>query len=249
MNNKKIYFASDQHFGAPNYEESLKREKSFVRWLEMAEKDAEHIFLLGDLFDFWFEYKSVVPRGYTRVLGKIAEITDKGIPVTFFVGNHDLWMWDYFEIELGVKVYHKPKIFEFFGKTFFLGHGDGLGPNDMGFKRMKKVFVHPFSKWLYGRLHPNLAVGLASYLSRRSRKSHLYADQVFLGKEKEWLAIYSERKLKENNNIDYFLFGHRHLAMDIELSTGAKYVNTGEWIKYKSYAVYQDGELTLKEFK
>ena len=190
MENNKIYFASDQHFGVPNLKESHKREALFVKWLEMAEKDAKHIFLLGDLFDFWFEYKTVVPRGYTRVLGKIAQITDKGIPVTFFVGNHDLWMWDYFEKELGVTVHHNPKTFNFYGKDFFIGHGDGLGPNDKGYKRMKKVFKNSFSKWLFGRLHPNLAIGIANYFSKRSRLANGNYDQVFLGEDKEWLVKY-----------------------------------------------------------
>jgi len=245
---KKIYFASDQHFGVPTLEKSHERERLFVKWLEMAEKDAEHIFLLGDLFDFWFEYKSVVPRGYTRVLGKIAQITDKGIPVSFFVGNHDLWMWDYFKEELGVNVYHKPRVFDFFGKKFFLGHGDGLGPYDKGFKRMKKVFTNPLAQWLFARVHPNFAVGVANFFSKRSRLANGDSDQVFMGKDKEWLIKYAERKL-ETQNIDFFLFGHRHLTMDIELSKGARYVNTGEWVTKSSYAVFEKGKLLLKEFK
>ena len=249
MVNKKLYFSSDQHFGVPNLERSHEREKLFVKWLEMAEKDAEHIFLLGDLFDFWFEYSTVVPRGFTRVLGKIAQITDKGIPVTFFVGNHDLWMWDYFQKELGVTVYHVPKSFVFFEKKFFLGHGDGLGPYDKGFKRMKKVFVHPLSKWLFARLHPNLALGIANYFSKRSRLANGDSDQVFMGEDKEWLIQYAERKLESDVSIDYFLFGHRHLAMDIKLSTGARYVNTGEWVNHRNYAVFENGDLFLKKFE
>ena len=248
MENKKIYFASDQHFGVPNLEKSHEREKLFVKWLDMVQKDAEHIFLLGDLFDFWFEYKTVVPRGYTRVLGKLAQITDSGIPVTFFVGNHDLWMTDYFKTELGITVLHQPKIFDFFGKKFFIGHGDGLGPYDTGYKRMKKVFVHPFSKWLYARLHPNLALGLANYFSKKSRLANGNSDQIFLGEDKEWLIKYAERKLESNSEIDYFLFGHRHLSMDIKLSTGAKYINTGEWVNGSNYAVFEDGDLQLKSF-
>lgn len=248
MSEKKIYFSSDQHFGVPNVEESHEREKVFVKWLEMAEKDAEHIFLLGDLFDFWFEYNSVVPRGYTRVLGKIAQITDKGIPVTFFVGNHDLWMWDYFKEELGVTVLHKTKLFEFYGKKFFLGHGDGLGPNDKGYKRMKKVFINPLAKWLFARFHPNFAVGIANYFSRKSRLANGDSDMVFMGEDKEWLIQYAERKL-ETVYADYFLFGHRHLAMDITLSNGSRYINTGEWVKGRSYAVFENGELYLREFK
>lgn len=245
--NKKIYFSSDQHFGIPSLEESHKRERKFVKWLEMVEKDAEHIFLLGDFFDFWFEYKSVVPRGFTRVLGKLAQITDKGIPISFFVGNHDLWMDDYFEKEIGVKIYRKTQIFEFYGKKFFLGHGDGLGPKDIKFKLMKKVFINPLAKWLFARVHPNFAISIANYFSHRSKLANGDEYKIFMGKEKEWLVAYAERKL-ETLDIDYFLFGHRHLAMDIELSNGARYINTGEWVTKTNYAVFEEGELFLKEF-
>jgi len=141
---KKIYFASDQHLGAPTSKDSFVREKRFLYWLDTVKKDAEAIFLLGDLFDFWFEYKSVVPKGFVRILGKLAEIKDSGIPVYFFVGNHDLWMTDYFEKELNIPVYHKPQEFLIDNKKFFIGHGDGLGPNDNGYKRMKKSIYISF---------------------------------------------------------------------------------------------------------
>ena len=147
--NKKIYFASDQHLGAPTYEASLPREKKFVAWLDEVKKDAEAIFLLGDLFDFWFEYKTVVPKGFVRVLGKLAEIRDSGIPIYFFVGNHDLWMRDYFEKELNIPVYHQSKEFIINDNHFLIGHGDGLGPGDKGYKGMKKVFTNPVFKWLF----------------------------------------------------------------------------------------------------
>ena len=162
---KKIYFASDNHLGAPTQEQSFPREKKFVAWLDVVKQDAAAIFLLGDLFDFWFEYKTVVPKGFTRTLGKLAEISDSGIPIYYFVGNHDLWMNGYFEEELNIPVYHKPKEFTFNDKTFFIGHGDGLGPGDKGFKRMKKVFTNPVAKWFYRWLHPDLGVRLAQYFS------------------------------------------------------------------------------------
>ena len=166
---KKIYFASDQHFGIPDAASSKLREKKFISWLDEVKTDAKAIFLLGDLFDFWFEYKTVVPRGFIRVLGKIAELKDSGIPMYFFVGNHDLWMIDYFETELGIPVYHHPKEFVFGEKTFLIGHGDGLGPGDKGYKRMKKVFSHPLSKWFYRWLHPDIGVKLAQYLSTKNK--------------------------------------------------------------------------------
>lgn len=245
--NKKIYFASDQHFGAPTRKESLPREQKFIRWLDVVKQDADAIFLLGDLFDFWFEYKTVVPRGFIRVLGKLAEIRDAGIPIYFFVGNHDLWMADYFEKELDIPVYHKPQEFMFSGKSFLIGHGDGLGPGDKGYKRMKKVFTNPFSKWLYRWFHPDLGVRLAQYLSVKNKLISGDEDVVFLGEENEWLVQYAKRKL-ESKHYDFFLFGHRHLPMEIEVGENSKYINTGDWISHYTYAVFNGDELTLQTY-
>jgi len=246
--NKKVYFASDQHLGIPNHEKSLEREKKFVAWLDMIKQDAEAIFLLGDLFDFWFEYKKVIPKGFVRVLGKLAEIRDSGIPVYFFVGNHDLWMHDYFEKELNIPVYRKAKEFTFGSKTFLIGHGDGLGPGDKGYKRMKKVFTNRFSKWLYRWLHPDIGVPLAQYLSTKNKLISGEEDVVFLGEEKEWLVQYCKQKLADKH-YDYFLFGHRHLPLTIELSKNSTYINTGDWISYFTYAVFDGKQLELLDFK
>ena len=245
---KKIYFASDQHFGAPNAELSAVREKKFVAWLEGIRYDAEALFLLGDLFDFWFEYKTVVPKGFVRVLGKLAEIRDSGIPVYFFTGNHDLWMHDYFEKELNIPVYHRPKKFTFNNKVFLIGHGDGLGPGDKGYKRMKKVFTNPFSKWLFRWLHPDLGVRLAQYLSVKNKLISGDADVKFLGEENEWLVLYSKRKL-ETQHYDYFIFGHRHLPMTIEVGNNSTYINLGDWIGYFTYGVFDGENFELKEYK
>jgi len=247
-NHKKIYFASDQHFGAPTHQLSLIREKKFVRWLDKVKEDAEAIFLLGDLFDFWFEYKTVVPKGFIRVLGKLAEITDNGIPVYFFTGNHDLWMDDYLEKELNITVYRNPKEFEFNDKTFLIGHGDGLGPGDKGYKRMKKVFTNPFSKWLFRWLHPDLGMRLGHYLSTKNKLISGDEDVVFLGEENEWLVQYAKKKL-ETKLIDYFIFGHRHLPMNISLNKTSSYVNLGEWISHFTYAVFDGEQLQLTKFE
>ena len=245
---KKIYFASDQHFGIPDAERSKLREKKFISWLDEVKVDAKAIFLLGDLFDFWFEYKTVVPRGFIRVLGKIAELKDSGIPIYFFVGNHDLWMSDYFETELNIPVYHQPKEFTFDQKTFLIGHGDGLGPGDKGYKRMKKVFAHPFSKWLYRWLHPDIGVKLAQYLSTKNKLISGQEDVIFLGEENEWLAQYAKRKL-EQKHYDYFLFGHRHLPMEIQVGKNSTYINTGDWISHFTYAVFDGENMELKQFE
>lgn len=245
---KKIYFASDQHLGAPTTKESFVREQKFVRWLDIVKKDAEAIFLLGDLFDFWFEYKTVVPKGFVRVLSKLAEIKDSGIPIYFFVGNHDLWMRDYFETELNIPVYYKPKEFTFSNKIFLIGHGDGLGPGDKGYKRMKKVFANPFSKWLYRWLHPDIGMKLAQYLSVKNRLISGEEDVTFLGEDQEWLVQYAKKKLQEKH-YDYFLFGHRHLPMEIKVGENSKYINTGDWITHFTYAVFDSQELSLKTFE
>jgi len=245
--NKKIYFASDFHLGVPNYEKSLIREKLIVKWLDEIKQDAQEIYLMGDLFDFWFEYKYTIPKGFVRLLGKLAEISDSGIPITLFTGNHDMWMFDYLPKELGIKIYFEPVLRTFNGKKFYLGHGDGLGPGDKGYKFIKKVFANPLCQWLFARLHPNFAMGIGNYWSKKSRLSNSVMDEKFNGEEKEWLVIYSKEQLKKEH-IDYFIFGHRHLPLDIKLSENSRYINLGEWVNYNSYAVFDGTDLELKYY-
>lgn len=244
---KKIFFASDQHLGAPTAEKSLPREQKFLRWLKENEAEMGALFILGDLFDFWFEYKTVVPKGFVRVLGKLAQLKDAGVPIYFFVGNHDLWMDDYFTSELGIPVFHHPQVFEINGKTFFIGHGDGLGPGDYGYKRMKKVFTNPFSKWLFRWLHPDIGVRLGHYLSVKNKLISGAEDVTFLGEENEWLVLYAKKKLQEQH-YDYFIFGHRHLPMNIVLNEKSRYVNLGDWINYFTYGMY-DGSFHLEKYE
>lgn len=244
---KKIYFASDNHLGAPTNKASRPREKKFVAWLDHIKQDAAAIFLMGDLFDFWFEYKMVVPKGFTRTLGKLAEISDSGIPIYYFVGNHDLWMNGYFEEELNIPVYHKPREYTFNDKTFLIGHGDGLGPGDKGYKRMKKVFTNPLSKWLFKWLHPDIGVRIAQYLSIKNKLISGDEDAKFLGDDNEWLVQYSKRKLDDKHR-DYFVFGHRHLPLEINLNNTSKYINLGDWIQYYTYGVFDGEQLVLKKY-
>ncbi|QAA82335.1 UDP-2,3-diacylglucosamine diphosphatase [Aequorivita sp. H23M31] len=244
---KKIYFSSDNHLGAPTMVESMPREKIFVKWLDTIKDDAHTIFLLGDLFDFWFEYRTVVPKGFVRTLGKLAELRDSGIQIYFFVGNHDLWMNDYFETELNIPVFHKPMEFVFNEKTFFIGHGDGKGPGDKGYKRMKKVFINPVSKWFFRWLHPDIGVRVAQHLSVKNKLISGDDDKEFLGEEKEWLAQYSKRKL-ENKHYDFFVFGHRHLPMEIKIADNSTYFNLGDWINHFTYGVFDGEKFELKEF-
>ncbi|HRZ31951.1 MAG TPA: UDP-2,3-diacylglucosamine diphosphatase, partial [Flavobacterium sp.] len=232
---------------APTPEQSFPREQKFVAWLDEIKHDATALFLLGDLFDFWFEYKTVVPKGFVRVLGKLAELSDRGIPIYFFVGNHDLWMTDYFEKELNIPVFHDNQAYTFDGKTFLIGHGDGKGPGDKGYKRMKKVFVHPFSKWLFRWLHPDIGVKLAQYLSVKNKLISGAEDVKFLGEENEWLVKYTKRKLTQKH-YDYFVFGHRHLPLQLAVGENSTYVNLGDWIGYFTYGVFDGEKFELKKF-
>lgn len=244
---KKIYFLSDFHLGVPNAAESRNREKLIVQFLESIRHDAQAIFLVGDMFDFWFEYRRVVPKGYVRLLGKLAELSDAGIQLHFFVGNHDMWMKTYFQKELNIPVYFNPQVFEFNNQKFYIGHGDGLGPGDKGYKAMKKVFRHPASQWLFSILPPVVGMGLANFFSGKSRGGPAHAEEKFLGEDKEWLIIHS-REVLEKEKINFFVFGHRHLPIDYRLTKESRYINLGEWMNYQTYAVFNGKELNLKSY-
>ncbi len=246
----KIYFASDFHLGAPNADISLKREKCIVRWLNSIQHDAEAIYLVGDVFDFWFDYKRVVPKGYVRLLGKLAELRDQNIPIYFFQGNHDLWMFNYFQEEFSIPIYSHPIRKKIKGKEFFIGHGDGLGPHDKGYKRMKKVFTNPVCQWLFSKVHPDLGIRIAQFWSGKSRDQNEKTPESFLGREKEWLYQYASKKLNESPEIDYFIFGHRHLPLDLVLENKkSRYINLGEWMNFNSYAVFDGEQLEINYFE
>jgi UDP-2,3-diacylglucosamine hydrolase len=247
MQRNKIYFVSDCHLGFPDYENSLMREKIFVKWLDKIKYDAKEIYLLGDIFDFWFEYKTVVPKGYVRLLGKLAEITDSGIIVHYFTGNHDMWIFDYFTKELNIKIYREPVVRVINDKKFFIGHGDGLGPGDKGYKFIKKVFSNKLCQWLFARLHPNFGLSLAMFFSEKSRTMNGRDDKIFLGEDKEKLILYSKNKLLKEH-FDYFIFGHRHLPINLHIGDNSRYINLGDWINNYSYAVFDGNNLEIKYF-
>jgi UDP-2,3-diacylglucosamine hydrolase len=244
---KNIYFLSDFHLGAPDAERSLEREKLIVQFLDEIKNDAHTIFIVGDMFDFWYEYRKVVPRGFVRLLGKIAELTDAGIQIHFFVGNHDMWMKNYFQKELNVPVYFEEKEFEFNEKRFLVAHGDGLGPGDHGYKRLKKIFRNPVCQWLFGILPPYIGMGIADYSSRKSREADHGLEEKFMGEDKEWLLIHSKEVLK-HKHFDFFIFGHRHLPIDFRLSDSSRYINLGEWMNFCTYAVFDGKCLELKSY-
>ena len=242
----KIYFASDLHLGVPNKEKSLVREKLFVQWLDEIKSDAEAIFLVGDIFDFWFEYKKAVPKGYVRLLGKLAEISDSGIPIHIFTGNHDMWLFDYLEDEINAHIYREPIEISLKGKRFFIGHGDGLGPGDNSYKLIKKIFNNKLCQWLFERIHPNLGISIAQYWSKKSRIANGEKDESYHG-EKEWLTQFCREKMK-TIDLDFFIFGHRHLPLEVDLGNNTTYINLGEWVNYNSYAVFDGKNLELKRY-
>lgn len=246
---KKIYFLSDFHLGVPAAEASLEREKKIIRFLVEAQKDASDIYLVGDIFDFWFEYKTVAPRGFIRLLGKLAELSDNGIKLHIFTGNHDMWIFDYIPSEINAQLYRFPIEKNFNGKTFLIGHGDGLGPGDRGYKFMKNFFASKFCQWMFARLHPNLGMGIANFWSRKSRMANQIRDQYYLGDDKEFITIYCNDTLK-SKHYDFFVFGHRHLPLDVLLSNKkSRYINLGEWVINPHYAVWDGEEMKLMKWE
>ena len=248
----KIYFVSDSHLGVPDHNKSLKREKLLVDWLDNVKDDASEIFLMGDIFDFWFEYKTVVPKGYVRLLGKLAELTDSGIVVNYLQGNHDIWAFDYFEKELNIKMYRMPVIREYNGRKFFLAHGDGLGPGDYGYKFIKRVFECKFNQWIFRWLHPDIGTMTALYWSRKSRYANIAREgkkEQGDGHEHEMLFQFCKSYIRKDNDIEYFIFGHRHLPLDVEVENGVRCIILGDWLTNFSYAVYDGINLELKYFE
>lgn len=252
QDNGKIYFASDLHLGVPDHDSSLQREIRFIKWLNEIKMDAKEIFMMGDVFDFWFEYKTVIPRGYARLFGKLAEITDAGIPVHLFRGNHDIWAFNYLKKELNIKLHRKSLIRTFNGKKFYLAHGDGLGPGDKGYKFLKKVFECRFNQWLFRWLHPDLGARMGLYFSRRSRIANIIKEgkeENNIPLEKEMLYQFAIAELKEHPDINYFIFGHRHKPLLKELKPKNHLCILGDWITHFTYAVFDGESLELKYYQ
>lgn len=243
---KKIYFTSDQHFGAPDTVTSRWRERQFVRWLDGIKMDAQALFLLGDMFDFWFEYKEVVPKGFVRILGKLAELADSGVRIIFFVGNHDLWAREYLAKEIRAEVFYERMDFFIDEKLFLIGHGDGLGPGDMPYKRLKRLFLNPFACFLFRWLHPDLGVRFGRSLSLRYKEGRGLSH--FLGENKERLVLYAKRKLDEKA-YDFFIFGHCHFPSDVSLSPQSRCINLGDWVQHFTYAEYDGQDVCLEKFR
>ncbi len=247
QNGKKLYFASDFHLGAPNLDKSKSREKRIVKWLDHIKDSAGAVFLVGDIFDFWFEYKHVIPKGHTRLLGKLAEFVDANIPVHLFCGNHDMWMFGYLQNEIGVQVHRDEFEFTQNGFRFFVAHGDGLGPGDYKYKRLKKIFRHPLCQWLFARIHPNIGIGIAQWSSHSSRKANADEDKLYKGTDHEYLYHYVHRK-SQTIPADIFVFGHRHLPLRFPIRNSL-YYNLGEWINYETFLCFDGQKASLLTFK
>lgn len=249
---QKIYFASDFHLGIPDYNSSLQRERMIVEWLDDARKDASEIFLMGDIFDFWFEYRTVVPKGYVRLLGKLAQITEEGIPVHLFTGNHDIWAFEYLQKEVNIQLHAQPETRMLMNKMFYLAHGDGLGPGDNGYKFLKKVFSSRFNQFLFRWLHPDIGARMGLYFSGKSRLANMVKEnkkENLNSIEDEMLYKYASGLLKEGLEADFFVFGHRHRPVDVELKPGCHMVILGDWLTNFTYAVFDGKDLNLKYFK
>lgn len=247
MSGKRIYFASDLHLGAPGKVDSAERERLFVRWLDEIEPDLEALYLLGDIFDMWFEYKKAVPKGYVRLLGRLAKLADQGIPIHYFTGNHDMWVFDHLPKEIGMHLHRDPIRTELKGKRFLIGHGDGLGPGDKNYKRLKRIFRDRTCQWLFRWVHPDLGLRVAEYFSSLGREGDA---PEYLGADREWLLQYCKEVLQEER-IDRFVFGHRHIPLDIPLEEGEdppRYINLGDWIRHFSYAVLDEEKMELRQF-
>ncbi len=248
LSGKKIYFASDFHLGVPDAATSLAREKRIVAWLSSIQHDAQAIYLLGDIFDFWFEYRHAIPKGFIRLQGKLAELRDAGMPIYFFTGNHDMWMFDYFVKELGIIIYREPLVLKTATQKLMIGHGDGLGPGDNFYKILKRFFYSGFCQWLFARIHPNLGISIAQYWSRKSRISNTKREEKFNGEENEFLLAYC-REVEKSEHHTYYIFGHRHLPLDLKVSDTSRYINLGEWVHFNTYAVYDGTTVELKKYE
>jgi len=243
----KIYFVSDVHLGAPALSNNRERELLFAKWLDSIRDDVAELYLMGDIFDFWFEYRKVVPRGFTRILGRLADLTDNGTPVHFFTGNHDVWVFDYLPQEIGLIVHRDEWITEIRGKKFYLAHGDGLDPDDKGYLFLKKIFTSRTLQWWFSRIHPNFAFYLAHNWSKSSRLSKLNRQEEFKVKN-ECMYKFAENYLQKEW-IDYFIFGHRHRMADVEVKNGSRFILLGDWITNFSYGVFDGNRFILNKFE
>ena len=247
----KIYFVADAHLGSLAYNDKLNSEKKLVRWMDSIKADCEALYLLGDMIDFWFEHKLVVPKGYARFFGKIAEFTDSGIPVYWFTGNHDIWLFNYVQKELGVIVYNDALEIVLHGKKFYMAHGDGLGDPSLQFRILRKIFHNRFCEILFGTLHPRLSIGFGLAWAKRSRLKREKEPEVYLGEDNEYLIQFAKAHAVKSreNAADFYVFGHRHILLDLMISSKSRVIILGDWIHHFSYGEFDGKDFRLKIFE
>lgn len=243
-----VYFASDFHLGVPTPTDSRERERRIIRWLNTVQTDAAAIFLVGDVFDFWFEYRNVIPKGFSRLQGKLAELADNGQKIILFTGNHDMWMANYFTEEMGIPTYRLPRSYEIGNKRFLVGHGDGLGPGDFQYKQLKKIFENGLARWFFSWLHPDVGMAFGNGWSRKRKESEQHKTEVFKGDEQEWLWQYC-KQVENRQHHDFYIFGHRHLPLDLNVTASSRYINLGEWITLNTYARFDGQDTKLLTFE
>jgi UDP-2,3-diacylglucosamine hydrolase len=245
---KNIYFVSDLHLGAPALSNNKERELLFVDWLQSIRNDAAMLFLMGDYFDFWFEYRKVVPKGFVRSLGALAELCDSGVQVYFFTGNHDIWAFDYLSGEIGLMVHTDPLKIDLLGRKFFLSHGDDLGKKDFGYQLLKGFFHNRLAQWAFAKIHPDLSFRLAHHWSKKSRLSYKNEDQGFNGLQSEEQYLFAKSVL-EKEHFDYFVFGHRHIVLNEPLAEGCRLIILGDWIKKFTYGIFDGKEFRIEKIE
>ena len=250
LSRKNIYFASDAHLGARFHKDPLAVEKKLVRWLDHIKEDAQAIYFLGDMFDYWYEFKYVVPKGFVRFFGKLAELSDNGIEIHFFIGNHDIWMFDYLPKEIGATIHRDVLTVDLLGKRFFLGHGDEVDYRSKSFRFIRSLFRNKFCQWLYAGIHPRWSFGFALGWSLSSRKSGLKNEVAgYQGENKEYLVQFAKEYLQSHPDINFFIFGHRHIMLDLMLSRTSRILITGDWMQHFSYIVWDGEALFLDQFE
>ena len=247
---KSIYFLSDAHLGSWAIEHRRMQERRLVRFLDSIKEKAGGVYLLGDMFDFWYEYKYVVPKGFTRFLGKISELTDMGVEVHYFTGNHDIWAYDYLAEECGVILHKQPQTIELYGKIFYLAHGDGLGDPNKSFKVIRSIFHNKTCQWLFSGLHPRWGMWFGLTWAKHSRMKHGMGGDPpdYMGDDKEHLILYTKKYIQYHSNVDYFIYGHRHIEVDKQLTKKARVIILGDWISQFSYVVYDGEHLLMQEY-
>ncbi len=247
---KPIYFIADAHLGSWAVSHHRTQERRLVRFLDDIKNKAGAVYMLGDMFDFWYEWRRVVPRGFTRFLGKISELTDLGVEVHYFIGNHDIWAFDYLNRECGVVLHREPLTTELYGKEFFIAHGDGMGDPKKSFHIIRSIFHNKTCQWMFSRLlHPNVAMRFGLTWARHSRlKREEGEEPPYMGEDKEYLVLFTKEYKKTHPNIDFFIYGHRHIELDLVLSRDTRMLVLGDWITQFTYARWDGEHLTLANY-